>query len=933
MTLAAFPSAFARAFRSLSRGLSGTLSRGIAKTALTAACLAASSSAAPDLTGPEARAFLGGRTGKIAYLKNQLKQIHFIDFSDSVLIEKKVSDDAYCWSPMISPDGKRIVYESQASIYIRVLEENSKDRFLIYSGIPTNGQSLEPHWWVNPKTGEEYILFCTGNVADVEWPPKSGQTYMQKIVANQPSGPLLTLLPFMMASGRSKNGLWGATSHHSTGMYKLYADKVENAFFGSTNWQDSGGWGACNGSISPSKDPLRQNRMMHLNSSLATAGGENFENHKAIIIRTYADKGVASPLWVMGIPGVHCNNDSSGNLFWDHSEWSTDEDYFTAVGSKVIENWTEADLYMGRINLAGESQIRRVLKGGGLNHYPHLWIKDGVLPAKINLGRSALSFVSLKKDTANPAPDTLAVSNGGDGTLPALTIGVLPSWLKVSVLANGGNAPKLVNRVDRAGLALGEYSATVKVSFGQGADSASYLVKFKYADPVLTSLRASPMNPVLRSGDTVRFQAVALDQTGAPLAPQPAISWEALDALPISAGGLVTGDSSHWSRYAFRASAGAVACTTHVQIARFLVRVDAGAAKDSVPAGWISDAVLDASPDASPAVKGAREAAAAALKVDLRTAADSAPSQVYRTIRRPSGAYAFDSLPNGRYAVRLHFVSAFPPASGAAPAAGLAVKLEGVRLLEDYRLPARPDTSGGNPYGLKGETRELQTTVGDGDGLKIEFEGASGDVAIAGLEVFDIGAIPISLKSPNGGETYHVGDTLHVRWDTDGFISSVGIQISPDSGKKWIPVTRRSAINQGQAGWGDYGWAIPDSLDGYSLATDKCLLSVYDYFGSDRDRSDRAFTITDIGTGLRRALPAAGLPDARFEGGRLAISLPRPGHYRASLIDLRGRIAASVEGRGPGALSLPLSGLNRGVYRLAITGEGLQVVRRITMMD
>jgi hypothetical protein len=667
--------------------------------------------------------------------------------------------------------------------------------------------------------------------------------------------------------------------------------------------------------------------MMHLNSGLASASGESFDNHKAILIRTYADKDVSTPLWVMGIPGIHCNNDSSGNVFWDHSEWSTDENYFTAVGSKVIEGWTEADLYMGRISYAGENRIRRVLKGGGVNHYPHLWIKDGVQPAKIRLGKTTLDFVSLKKDTANPAPDTLAVSNAGDGTLPALEIGALPKWLKVSILGNGGNSPRLINTVDRAGLAFGDYAATVKVSFGQGADSAEYRVRFKYADPVLTTLKPSPANAVLRPGDTVRLQALALDQTGAPLSPQPAIVWEALDALPVTAQGLVTGDSAAWSRYAFRASSGSVACTSHVRIARLLVRVDAGADKDSVPAGWITDAGLAA----SPAAQGAREIAPANAQVDANAAADPAPSLVYRTVRRPAGAYVFDSLPNGRYAVRLHFVSAYP--SAPAPAAGLAVKLEGVRLLEDYRLPARPDSVAGAGPILKADARELQTTVGDGDGLKIEFEGAAGDIALAGLEIFDIGAVPIVLKSPNGGETFHVGDTLRIRWDTDGFISSVGIQISADSGRKWMPVTRRSAINQGQAGWGDYGWPIPDSLDGVSLATGQCMLSVYDYFGTDRDRSDKAFTIAAVETGVRPKVPAGALPEALLAAGRLAIQLPQPGRYRAALLDLRGRVAASVEGRGPGSLSLSLSGLTRGVYRLSITGEGLQVVRRITLMD
>ena len=873
--------------------------------------------AAVDVTGAEARAFLGGRSGKVVYLKNSLRQAYFVDFADSALLERKISDDPYCWSPMISPDGSRIVYESQASIYIRLLEENSTQRFLIYSGSPTNGQSFEPHWWINPKTKEEWILFCTGNVADLTWPPKSGKTFAQKIVDNKPSGPLLTLLPFMMASGRSKNGLWGGTSHHSTGMYKLYADSVQDAFFSATNWQDSGGWGACNGSISPSSDPARQNRLMHLNSYLTLANGEVFDNHKAIVIRGYGDKDLNTPLWEMGIPGVHCNNDSSGNLFWDHSEWSTNEDYFTAVGSKEVENWTEGDVYMGRIGWTGNNQIRRVLKGGGINHYPHLWIKEGAAPAKIQLKKTLSEFVSLKQDSADPRPDTLAVGNSGDGTLPALKLGALPAWLKVTLVANGTNAPKLINAVDRAGLALGDYSATVKISFGQGADSAAYVVKFKYSDPVATTLRVAPMHAALRPGDSLRFQASVLDQTGAPLSPQPTVTWSALDALPISATGAVIADSAYFARYAFRASVGALACTSHVSVARHILRLDAGAAADSAAAGWTADTGSFA-----PASGGARETSTAIVAV--QALADAAPVAVYRSLRKPVGAYRFASLPNGRYALRFHFVS---PYSGAAkPAGKFTVSLEGAKALEDYSLPTRPDS------GLAADERDLQATVSDGDGMSVEFSGAAGDVALAGLEIYDIGALPIVLLSPNGGDSAKVGDTLRVKWETDGFISSVGIQISPDSGQHWIPVTRRSSVNQGQSGWGDYPWAIPDSLDGYSLATSHCLISVYDYFGTDRDRSDRAFTILPREhTGLRARLASATLRTESLPG-RLLLHLP-PGIHRAELLDARGRRAAMAIGAGPGILEIRTEGLPRGVYRLLIQGPGARSARMLPLLQ
>ncbi|HKP94754.1 MAG TPA: hypothetical protein VJ385_03255 [Fibrobacteria bacterium] len=888
---------------------------------LGAALLGSAAMAVPDITGPEARAFLGGRTGKIVYLKNQVHQLYFLDLSDSVLVERQIADDYYCGAPMIHPDGSRIVYESNAGIFIRNLEERSATRWLVYAGVGRNGLSLEPHWWINPANGDEYVIYTTGDIADLTWPPRAGQTYVQKIdkKTNAAVGPPTMLLPFMMASGRSKDGKWGGTSHHSTGMYKFYPERADSAFFAARNWQDSGGWGACNGSINPSNVPAHENRLMHLTSGYGAMGGVVYENHKAIVIRTWDDKDVNSPLWFTGIPGVHCNNDGSGNQFWDHPEWSSDEEYFTAVGSKIIQGYAEADLYMGRISFGGDNQIRRVLKGGGLNHYPHLWIKQGTLPAKIGLNKTALEFTSLKKDAANPRPDTVKVRNTGDGTLPALKTGALPAWLKVRILANGTNAPLLETSVDRTGLALGTYTATVQVAYGQWADSASYTVRFKYADPVLTSLKPVPGRAVLLPGDTVRFRAQALDQAGQPFAGAPSVSWEALGDLPVSADGLVEADSAVWRVRAFRGSAGAVSCTTQVTVARLRLRIDAGAAEDSLPPGWTSD---------RPYASAWPRASLPGVEVDAKAASDPAPDAVYRSVRYPEGPYLFDGLPNGRYAVRFHFASPFPDRT--VPAQGMSIKMEGVRLLEDVRLPARPDN------GLAAASRDLEATVSDGNGLSLEFEGASGAVALAGLEIHDVGAPPLAVTKPVGKERYRVGDTLRVRWETDGTINSVGIQFSPDGGRKWIPVTRRSSVNLGQADWGDYAWVIPDSLDGSSLVSDSCVISVYDYFGGDRDRNDAVFSILPAApiTGLRAA--RGGAEPFRIEsaqGGRLSIRVDLPGEFLALLTDLRGRVAASASRRGPGGMELSCAGLARGVYRLSLSGGGLGVTRKLTLLD
>jgi hypothetical protein len=883
-----------------------------------AAAFAPPAPAAPAATGPEVRAFLGGRTGKIVYLRNQLRQLHFIDLSDSVLTERRIAEDSYCLSPMIHPDGSRIVYESGFAVYIRHLEENSQERILVHQGTPRNGLSFEPRWWIHPKTGDEYVIYSDGDIADEEWPPKSGQTWIQRIDKGTglPAGGRTTLLPFMMSGGRSKDGAWGAVSHHSTGMYRFYPpDKVDNALFDMKNWLDSGALLACNASISPSAVPARQNRMMHLTSGLAAAGGQWFDNHEAIIIRSWDDPDADHPLWHMGIPGVRSNDDGSGNLFWDHPEWSTHEDYFTAVGSKVVSGWSEADLYVGRISYEGENKILRVLEGGGINHYPHLWVKEGEAPARIRLLGGSLSFLSLKRDTANPGPDTLLAVNSGDGALPPLVVDSLPAWLKVEMEGNGTDTVRLIHTVDRSGLDPGEYRAQVTVSFGQKADSVAYAVTFRYSDPVLTSLVPLRKRHVLLPGEGVRLEARAVDQAGEPFSPAPAIQWQALGTLAVSGGDSVFVDSgAARGRYSFRGHvAGGPACTVTVAVAGRRIRLDAGAAADSLAPGWTSDADL---------ITGDRDSRPGSA-VGMSGLADPAPDAVYRSVRKPAGAWTLD-VPNGRYAARFHFAG-FPGAAGGKVDA----MLEGLRLLDGYDPPAPADS------GVAADAREVEVTVSDGDGLSIEMEAASGTASLAGLEVWDVGALPLETTFPAGGETFRVGDTLRVKWVTDGFISSAGIQFSPDSGRSWIPVTRRSSVNLGQPDWGDYPWVIPDSLDGVSLVTERAVLSVYDYFGTDRDRTDRAFSILPAAEVSVRPGPVrdGDITLERAAGGRLALGLPYPGRYRVALVDPRGRLALRTEVAGPGQVLLPVSGLPRGIYRLAVEGPGVRRVRAVTLLE
>lgn len=886
---------------------SATWMRALAAAAGLLAALATAPAAAPVVTGPEARAFLGGRNGKIVYLRGFNSQVHFIDLADSVLVERKVSEDAYCLSPMIHPDGSRVLYEHNQSIWIRDLVENSPARILVYARPAFRmGQTLEPRWWMDPKDSAWHVIYNLGTIEDHSWPPASGGTWIQKLGKDyRPVGDPQLLIPFMMSAGRSRDGRWGGTSHHSTGMYKLHADRNENAYFDGTNWLDSGVVLACNASISPSRDPARQNRMMHLTSGGFTMHGAQYDNHKAVLIRTWTDASPNAPLWWMGPPGDRCNNDSSGNLFWGSPEWSTDEEYFTATGSREVlpTSPDSGDLYMARIGLSGDSRILRVLKGGSQDFYSHMWVQDGVRPARMLLDKPSLSFAAYARDSADPAPQSVGVTNAGDGVLPELRLGALPPWLKVSVIGNGTNAPRLEARAVRSGLAFGEHRAKVSVTFGAGVDSAAFEVVFRYSDPVLTSLRPFHPRPVVLPGGSILLRAEGLDQAGKPMPAQPEVAWAGLDGLQPSATGAFQADSTPWKTYRAVGRSGTVACTVHVTVARTLLRVDAGAAPGEAAPGWEPDSAYVAG-----GIGGSLRDSAA-----LATVPGAAPDKARRTWRHGPSAFAFPSLPNGRYHVRLHFLGIRPGEAG-----GLSARFEGALLLDKYALPAAPDSQT-----LPAEVREVPVTVSDGDGLRIDVVSWTGALGLSALEIHDVGLPPVSLTAPNGGETFQVGDTLVIRWETDEAITSCGISVSVDSGARWLPITRLRSVGTSDPDWQAFRWVIPDSLDGQPMPGGRAMITVYDYFGSDRDRSDKAFAIQGRQVSARRAAAARAPGAAVLAGGILRIDLDgMPGAWRAELGDLSGRSLGAWTLDGARRHRLSPGPLPRGLYRLTLRGPG-----------
>lgn len=97
----------------------------------------------------------------------------------------------------------------------------------------------------------------------------------------------------------------------------------------------------------------------------------------------------------------------------------------------------------------------------------------------------------------------------------------------------------------------------------------------------------------------------------------------------------------------------------------------------------------------------------------------------------------------------------------------------------------------------------------------------------------------IKVTSPNGGENFKVGDTMHITWSSNNLNKSGScvITLAYDNGPKssaWVPVNTPN---------GYFDWKLPSESGGHQAKVD---MQCYDS-GSNghNDQSDNYFTITN----------------------------------------------------------------------------------------
>ena len=146
--------------------------------------------------------------------------------------------------------------------------------------------------------------------------------------------------------------------------------------------------------------------------------------------------------------------------------------------------------------------------------------------------------------------------------------------------------------------------------------------------------------------------------------------------------------------------------------------------------------------------------------------------------------------------------------------------------IEELCLGCKADDGVYNEY-FKGDMAELAIFDVALSADNVEFLYNSGSPGEAQQYPFTTNSI--TLSSPNGGESWKVGDSETITWSSSGSVGSLTIELSTDNGSNY------STIASGESDDGSYSWTIPDNK------STQCLIRIGD--GSVSDTSNAVFSI------------------------------------------------------------------------------------------
>ncbi len=234
---------------------------------------------------------------------------------------------------------------------------------------------------------------------------------------------------------------------------------------------------------------------------------------------------------------------------------------------------------------------------------------------------------------------------------------------------------------------------------------------------VLTSITVSPSSASVSTGQPRQFTAIAYDQNGAQISPQPTFTWSVSGGGSINASGLFTAGSTAGGPYTVTAQSGGVSGTASVTVSSTpttVYQINTGSS-------------AAASPFTADQYGSGGSQRTVTNTITITGVTNPAPMAVYQSERYGNSTYTLPNLtPGSQYTVRLHFAELYQTATGKRV---FNVAINGATVLSNFDIYA---TAGGN---YKALVREFTATADASGQIAIQLTTVTDNATIEGIEI------------------------------------------------------------------------------------------------------------------------------------------------------------------------------------------------------
>ena len=234
----------------------------------------------------------------------------------------------------------------------------------------------------------------------------------------------------------------------------------------------------------------------------------------------------------------------------------------------------------------------------------------------------------------------------------------------------------------------------------------------------LTTITVSPSSASVTTGQTRQFTAIAYDQNGVQLSPQPTFTWTVSGGGTISSSGLFTaGTTASAARTRSPPQSGGISGTASVTVTAApttVYQINCGSSSAVSP--FTADQYASG---------GTQRTVTNTINVSGLT--NPAPTAVYQSERYGNSTYTLPNLTAGsQYTVRLHFAELYQTATGKRV---FNVAINGTTVLSNFDIYAM---AGAN---YKAVMREFTATANASGQIVITFTTVTDNATIEGIEI------------------------------------------------------------------------------------------------------------------------------------------------------------------------------------------------------